>query len=67
MTGPEHYAAAEKNLAIAASIETDGDDDSMSAWHQRQAQVHATLANAAATAEAFVPSIHFEPWAAVIR
>ena len=29
-------------------IETDGDDDSMSAWHQRQAQVHATLATAAA-------------------
>jgi hypothetical protein len=29
--------------------------------------VHATLALAAATAEAFVPSIHFEPWVAVIR
>jgi hypothetical protein len=39
----------------------------MSAWHQRQAQAHATLALAAATAEAFVPSIHFEPWTAVIR
>jgi hypothetical protein len=39
----------------------------MSAWHQRQAQAHMTAALVAATAEAFVPSIHFEPWAAVIR
>jgi hypothetical protein len=67
MSGPEHYAKAEEHLAAAAAIETDGHDDSMSAWHQRQAQAHATLALAAATAEAFVPSIHFEPWAAVIR
>jgi hypothetical protein len=47
MTGPEHYAASEAHLDHAASIETDGDEDSMSAWHQRQAQVHATLALAA--------------------
>jgi hypothetical protein len=47
MTGPEHYAASEAHLDHAASIETDGHDDSMSAWHQRQAQVHATLALAA--------------------
>ena len=30
-------------------IETDGHEDSPSAWHQRQAQVHATLALAGAT------------------
>jgi hypothetical protein len=47
MTGPENYAKAEEHLAAAAAIETDGHDDSMSAWHQRQAQVHATLALAA--------------------
>jgi hypothetical protein len=50
VTGPEHYSRAEYHLITAASIETDGHDDSMSAWHQRQAQVHATLALAAATA-----------------
>jgi hypothetical protein len=50
MTGPQHFAKAEEHLALAAQIETDGHDDSMSAWHQRQAQVHATLALAAATA-----------------
>ena len=48
MTGPAHYAKAQQHLAAAASIETDGDEDSMSAWHQRQALVHATLATAAA-------------------
>jgi hypothetical protein len=67
MTGPQHWAKAEEHLTLAATIETDGHDDSMSAWHQRQAQAHATLALTAATAEAFVPSIHFEPWTAVIR
>jgi hypothetical protein len=46
-TGPEHYAKAEIHLDAAAAIETDGHDDSMSAWHQRQAQAHATLALAA--------------------
>jgi len=40
MTGPAHYLKAEEHLAYAASIETDGHDDSMSAWHQRQALVH---------------------------
>ncbi len=55
MTGPEHYAKAEEHLASAAAIETDGYEDSKSAWHQRQAQVHATLASTAAVAEAFTP------------
>jgi hypothetical protein len=50
MSGPQHYAKAEEHLAAAAAIETDGHDDSMSAWHQRQAQAHATLATAAASA-----------------
>jgi hypothetical protein len=54
VTGPEHYAKAQDHLDHAASIETDGYEDSMSAWHQRQAQVHATLALAAATALAGV-------------
>jgi hypothetical protein len=47
MTGPAHYAKAQQHLAAAASIVAAGHDDSMSAWHQRQAQVHATLALAA--------------------
>ena len=47
MTGPEHYATAEEHLASATGIETDGHEDGKSAWHQRQAQVHATLALAA--------------------
>jgi hypothetical protein len=47
MTPAEHYRAAEEHLATAATIETDGDQDSTSAWHQRQAQAHATLALAA--------------------
>lgn len=51
MNGPAHYAKAEEHLAAAAAIETDGHDDSMSAWHQRQAQVHATLALAAQRAD----------------
>jgi hypothetical protein len=47
-TGPWHYAKAQQHLAAAASIETDGYEDSKSAWHQRQALAHATLATAAA-------------------
>lgn len=64
MNGPGHYAKAEYHLAKADAIETDGDEDSMSAWHQRQAHVHATLALAAATADPF-DSTH--PWAEVFR
>jgi len=51
MTGPQHYAKAEEHLAKAAAIETDGDEDSMSAWHQRQAQVHMTAALVASIAD----------------
>jgi hypothetical protein len=68
MTGPAHYAKAEEHLAAAAEIETDGHDDSMSAWHQRQAQAHATLAAAAATAEAFTPfDRKHQIWLEVLR
>ena len=48
MTGPEHYREGQAHLAVATEIETDGHDDSMSAWHQRQAQAHFTAATAAA-------------------
>jgi len=64
VNGPDHYAKAEEHLAAAASIETDGHDDSMSAWHQRQAQAHATLALAAATADPFADT---PAWAEVTR
>jgi hypothetical protein len=47
MTGPEHYTKAEDHLTDAASL--GGEEEEASAWHQRQAQVHATLALAAAT------------------
>ncbi|HZA72443.1 MAG TPA: hypothetical protein VE476_05965 [Propionibacteriaceae bacterium] len=45
MTGPEHYQAAEKWLANA----TDAPDVEGVTLALRTAQVHATLANAAAT------------------
>ena len=64
MTGPEHFTAAEENLAAAAGIETDGYEDSRSAWHQRQAQAHATLALAAATADPYAKETS---WAEVTR
>jgi hypothetical protein len=48
MNGPAHWAKGEEHLARADAIETDGDEDSMSAWHQRQAQVHMTAAATAA-------------------
>jgi hypothetical protein len=56
MTGPQHWAKAEEHLAAAAAIETDGYEDSMSAWHQRQAQAHATLALAATQVDGAVMS-----------
>ncbi|RZQ60858.1 hypothetical protein [Amycolatopsis suaedae] len=47
MTGPEHYRAAEQQLAAAAI--SDGGSDS-ERYHLATAQVHATPALAAATA-----------------
>jgi hypothetical protein len=49
MTGTEHYREAEWHLLRSARSNTD-EPGELSAWHQRQAQVHATLALAAATA-----------------
>jgi len=49
MTGTEHYREAEWHLLRSAKLDADRPGE-LSAWHQRQAQVHATLALAAATA-----------------
>jgi len=49
MTGPEHYANAESDLEHAAHASDKGRMDDMAYWLQC-AQVHATLALAAATA-----------------
>jgi hypothetical protein len=49
MTGTEHYREAEWHLLRSAKPDTETPGE-LSAWHQRQAQVHATLALAAATA-----------------
>jgi hypothetical protein len=63
MTGPEHYGLAEKLLEVAGERET----SSAAAAHLvAAAQVHATLAQAAATAMAARPKgmhpDHFEEW-----
>lgn len=49
MTGTEHYSEAEWHLLRSTKWDADRPDE-LSEWHQRQAQVHATLALAAATA-----------------
>jgi hypothetical protein len=49
MTGTEHYREAEWHLLRSAKWGDDGPGE-LASWHQRQAQVHATLALAAATA-----------------
>lgn len=51
MTGPEHYRAAEQHLKEAFACTEEQNE--LSNWNQRQAQVHATLALAAATANPF--------------
>lgn len=48
MTGPEHWREAERHLREAFACTED--QNYLSDWNQRQAQVHATLALAAATA-----------------
>lgn len=50
MTGPEHFRAAEKYLATAASMDPMWSDDEHRASQLAAAQAHATLALAAATA-----------------
>ena len=61
MDGPSHYANAESDLEHAARASDNDRLDDMSYWLGR-AQVHATLALAAATAGALVPSMYFQPW-----
>ncbi len=50
MTGPEHYAEAERLLAVANRNNTDAADGQERTQTLSAAQVHATLALAAATA-----------------
>lgn len=62
MTGPEHYRHAETLLDMASDDETGSDEER---FHQAQAQVHATLALAAATALAHhgdIPTFDSEAW-----
>lgn len=49
MTGPEHYRKAEELLAVADDYEDDGAHQT-ARNRREEAQVHATLALAAATA-----------------
>ena len=49
MTGPEHYREAERDLDAACRASDKGRNEDAVFWHQ-SAQVHATLALAAATA-----------------
>ena len=55
MTGPEHYSEAERLLAVANDYEEDNAPKT-AATRRAAAQVHATLALAAATALAGNPS-----------
>lgn len=62
MTGPEHYKEAGRLLAQAESAQY-GDD--REAYYLRAAQVHATLALAAATAISeggTMPGADFDAW-----
>ncbi|MBV9207395.1 MAG: hypothetical protein JO037_18785 [Actinobacteria bacterium] len=49
MTGTEHYREAEWHLLRSTKLDAESTGE-LATWHQRQAQVHATLALAAATA-----------------
>jgi hypothetical protein len=51
MTGPEHYREADRILAVAKDADPDANRDDV-ALLLKFAEVHATLALAAATAEA---------------
>ena len=67
MTGPEHYRHAERFLEFAIAGETGSE---LEHYHLRAAQVHATLALAAATALAqsiagLTPVAEFREWADV--
>jgi hypothetical protein len=49
MTGPEHYKAAEQDIDLANGASL---DDGWAQFYMARAQVHATLARAAATWDA---------------
>lgn len=62
MTGPEHYQAAEKALRSAERWETgDEADQRLAGILAAKAQVHATLALAAATVEALPDDLASAP------
>jgi hypothetical protein len=54
MTGPEHYLDAEDGISTASQLFSEGNSEDAQ-FAITRAQVHATLALAAATAEAFTP------------
>ena len=63
MTGPEHFKHAEQSLAAAAEPDLGSD---MERYCLAEAQVHAALANAAATALAAagrMPIAEYQAWA----
>jgi hypothetical protein len=65
MTGPEHYQEAEKLIGLADRITDAGGDEGCIL---AAAQVHATLALAAATGvtkERVLPLVDYKAWAAV--
>ena len=64
MTGPAHYLAAEKLLHDAPGCTCLRSDCEHEQAMLRRAQVHATLANAAATADLFA---HQPEWAEATR
>lgn len=55
MTGPEHYRDAEEDLERACRMDSEGRIEDAAFWH-REAQVHATLALAAATVRLRTPT-----------
>jgi hypothetical protein len=59
VTGPQHYAYAEQLLDFASEDEAGSPFES---YHLRAAQVHATLALAAAAVDALVPSWREDAW-----
>jgi len=62
-TGPDHFATAEDMAERAAALITAGDPDGLASFWATLAQVHATLACAAATALTSATEVH--AWAVV--
>jgi len=57
VTGPEHFAAAERYLAAGRDADPTWSDDGHQSVLMAAAQAHATLALAAATALMFAPDL----------